>query len=123
MMGTGRNRQRGMGVFGIVLIIAALLITLIFAMKIVPTYLHNMQIEHILTAIVNDPEMRNASVKDIRISYSKRATMDSITDVTQEDIEVNKEGGGLTLSATYTVKIPLVGNASLVLDFNPRSSK
>ncbi len=122
-MKAGKNTQRGISMTGIVLIIAGLLFVAILAMKLIPAYMHSAQIEHIFKAVVNDPEMQNAAVKDIRASYAKRATMDYITDITAEDIEVSKDGGSLTLSASYAVKIPVAGNISLVLEFNPSSTK
>lgn len=122
-MKAGKNLQRGMSFTGIILIIAAFLFAAILGMKLIPAYMHSAQIEHIFKAIVNDPEMQNAAVKDVRASYAKRATMDYITDITADDIEVSKDGSSLTLSAAYTVKIPVAGNISLVLEFNPSSTK
>lgn len=122
-MKAGKNTQRGMSMTGIILIIAGFLFVAILSMKLIPAYMHSAQIEHIFKAIVNDPEMQNAAVKDIRASYDKRATMDYITDITSEDIEVSKDGGSLTLSASYSVKIPVAGNVSLVLEFKPSSTK
>ena len=122
-MKVGKNKQRGMSFTGIILIIAAFLFAAILGMKLIPAYMHSAQIEHIFKAIVNDPEMQNAAVKDVRASYAKRATMDYITDITADDIEVSKDGSSLTLSAAYTVKIPVAGNISLVLEFNPSSTK
>jgi hypothetical protein len=48
--------------------------------------------------------------------------MDYITDITADDIEISKDAGALTLSASYSVKIPVAGNMSLVLEFNPSSA-
>lgn len=122
-MKAGANKQRGMGFAGIILIIAAALFVVILAMKLVPAYLHSMQIERIFKAIVNDPEMQTAVVKDIKASYAKRATMDYINDITADDIEVSKDAGTLTLSASYQVKIPVIANVSLILEFNPSATK
>src|SRR5450631_1454557 len=110
MMKVWTNKQRGMGFSSLIVIIAAVLFVVILGMKIIPTYLHSMQIERIFKVIVNDSEMQNASERDIRASYSKRATMDYINDLSSADIEVSKDNGHLTLSASYTVKIPVAGN-------------
>lgn len=115
-------KQRGIGMASLIMIIAALLFVAILAMKLIPAYLHNMAIQKIFKTVAADPEMQNASVKDIRASYDKRAMMDSITDITSDDIEISKDGGSITLSASYTVKVPVAGNASLVLDFSPTSA-
>jgi hypothetical protein len=122
MMSMGKNKQRGIGTMGLILVIAGILFSAILAMKLIPAYMHNAQIERIFKTVVNDPEMQSATVKDVRASYAKRASMDYITDITADDIEVSKEGGQLSLSASYVVKIPVAGNISLVLEFNPSSA-
>lgn len=121
-MKTWANKQQGIGLGSLIMIIAAVLFVVVLGMKLVPTYLHNMQIERIFKVIVADPEMQNATVKDIRASYSKRATMDYINDLSAEDVEVTKDNGHITLSASYTVKISVAGNISLLLDFNPSAT-
>ena len=115
-------KQRGMGAASLIMIIAAVLFVVVLAMKLIPAYLHSMQIQKIFKTVVADPEMQSAAIKDVRASYDKRASMDYITDITSADIEVSKDAGGLTLSASYTVKIPLAAKASLVLEFNPSSA-
>ena len=117
------TKQRGIGFASIILLIAGLLFAVILALKLVPAYLHNMQIERIFKEIVNDPEMQSATVNDIRTAYSKRATMDYISVVTANDVEVNKDSGHLSLGANYSVKIPLAGNISLLLEFAPSAEK
>ena len=116
------NKQKGIGFGGFIMIIAVVLFFVILGMKLVPSYINNMQIEHIFKAIVNDPDMRNASDKDIRASYTKRASIEYIN-LEAEKVEVNKDEGHLTLSANYTVKTPVFGNVSLVIDFSPSATK
>jgi hypothetical protein len=123
MMKAWGNKQRGIGFTSLILIIAAGLFVVILGMKLVPVYIHELQIERIFKVIVSDPEMQNAAIKDIRASYTKRATIDYITDLLADDIEISKDGGHITMNANYVVKIPVGGNISLVLDFNPNASK
>lgn len=122
-MKTWANKQQGIGVSSLIMIIAVALFLVILGMKIIPTYLHNIQIEHIFKEIVNDPEMRNVTEKEIRASYSKRASIDYINDLAADDVEISKEGGLITVSANYTVKIPVAGNISLIIEFNPSATK
>jgi hypothetical protein len=91
-------------------------------MKVVPPYVHSAQIAQILQSIASDPAMQKATVKDIKESYDKRANINYITDITSDDIEISKGDGQLSLSANYSVKIPLIGNITLLLEFNPSSS-
>lgn len=122
-MNTAKNRQRGMGFAGLIAIIALAVFAAILGMKVVPAYLHNAEIAHLLKAVAADPQMQNATAKDIHEAYSKRAMMDSITDITAEDIVIDRDSGRLVLSASYQVKIPVAGNMSLLLEFNTSSAK
>jgi hypothetical protein len=48
--------------------------------------------------------------------------IESITAIGEDDIEVTKDGNTLVISASYSVKVPLVANVSLLIDFAPRSA-
>ncbi|MBI5889169.1 MAG: DUF4845 domain-containing protein [Nitrosomonadales bacterium] len=115
-------RQRGIGFLGIVLIAAGVILAAILGMKVVPAYVHSAQMAQIFRTIASDPAMQNASVREIKDSYIRRANVNYITDITAEDIEISKEDGRLSLSTSYSVRIPLVGNITLLLEFNPSSS-
>jgi hypothetical protein len=115
------NLQQGVTFVGFILIAAGIVFIAIAAMKLVPAYVHNQQIAQIFKSIAQDSEMRTASLHDIKESYTKRASINYITDITAEDIDIDKSNGQLILSANYSVKIPIVGNATLLLEFNPSS--
>jgi hypothetical protein len=116
------GRQRGISLVGMMMIAAGIIFAAIAAMKLVPAYMHSAQIAEIFQSIANDPMMRGATISEIKDSYTKRASINYITDIKAEDIEVDKYEGRVTLSASYSVRIPLVGNATLLLEFNPSSS-
>ncbi|MBI4807781.1 MAG: DUF4845 domain-containing protein [Nitrosomonadales bacterium] len=116
------KKQKGMGFAGFIMIAAGVIFVAILGMKTVPSYVHSAQISQIFKEISRDPAMQGASVKDIKESYNKRANINYITDITAEDIEIVQDGGQLSLSTNYSVKIPLVANITLLLEFNPSSS-
>ena len=116
------GRQRGIGFVGFILIAAGLVFAAIIGMKLVPPYMHSAQIAEIFKEIVRDPMMQGATINEVKQSYSKRANINYINDITAEDIEIDKINGRLSLSANYSVKIPIAGNITLLLEFNPSSS-
>ncbi len=122
MMKAMASRQRGVSLSGLLIWVVVLIFAGISAMKIIPAYVQNAEIKHIFNAITQDPEMQNAPASTIRNSFSTRAMVNNIQLVTAKDLYVKKDASGLLLSASYSVKIPLAGNASLVLEFNPSSS-
>lgn len=122
-MRTFRNKQLGITFSGFIMAAFALIIVAILGMKLVPAYIHSTQISSIFQAVASDPAMQSASIKEIKESYQKRAYINAITDLSPDDIEIVKEGATLSLSANYAVKIPLVANITLLLEFNPSSDK
>lgn len=117
-----KNRQTGLGFSNFIAGAFVLVIVAMLGLKMVPAYIHSGQISQIFREIVADPAMQNVPVSAVEMSYRKRANINYIEDLKVEDIEIVREGGVLSLSASYEVRIPLVGNVSLVLAFNPSSS-
>lgn len=115
-------RQRGISLFGFLMLAVVVILVAILGMKVVPPYIHNAQIAQIFKAIAADSQMQNASVGDIRTSYLRRADVNYITDIKPEDIEISRDNGRLELSASYVIRVPLVANITLLLEFNPSSS-
>lgn len=115
------RKQHGMGMMGFIMVAAGIVFVAILGMKLVPPYIHSAQVAQIFKAIASDPAMQSATVKEIKESYIKRANIDYITDITSEDIEIAKDGNQLSISASYAVRIPLVANITLLLEFNPSS--
>ena len=116
------SKQRGFSFSGFLMIVVALIFVAIGGMKILPSYIQNNEIKGIFETIVHDPAMQDAPVKEVREAFTKRAMMNNIKVVSPTDIEIDKEGGRLSLSVSYQVKIPLAGNANLLLEFNTSSS-
>jgi Domain of unknown function (DUF4845) len=118
------NYQRGLA-FSSLLIGAILLIfAAILGMKVIPPYMEEGTIQHVMTEIVQDPDMQSPDidVASIRNSFDKRAIIQNITAISSSDLIIDRRTGSLILSAAYQVKIPLFANVSLLLDFNPTSA-
>lgn len=117
------SRQRGLSFSGFIAGAFVLILVVLLGLKLVPAYLHSAQISQIFREIVADPAMRTASIPEIEMSYRKRANINDIQDLKAEDIAiVRDEGGSLSLSAEYEMRIKLVGNITLLLEFKPSSS-
>ena len=116
-------QQRGITFGGFIFGAFLLVLASILGLKLIPSYMQDAQIKNLFDTIAHDPGMQNASHRDIRNSFDKRASIDGIKAIKAEDIEISSDNGKLSLSASYSVMIPLVGNASLILEFNPTSAE
>jgi hypothetical protein len=116
-------QQRGISFGGFIFGAFLLVFIGITGLKLVPAYMQAAQIKSIFETMVHDPDLQKASPHDIQVSFDKRATIDNIKAIKAEDIEISSEDGRMVLSASYEVKVPLGGNVSFLLSFNPSSAK
>jgi len=116
-------QQRGVTFGGFVFGAFLLVVVGMFGLKLIPAYMQDAQIKNMFNVIANDPDMQKASPREIRASFDKRASIDAIKSIKAEDIEISIDNGKPYLSVSYSVKIPLVGNISLVMEFNPTSAE
>ena len=117
------GQQRGITFGGFLMGMFLLVIVSIFGLRLIPAYMENSQIQNVFNAIAHDPEMQKATPREIKDSFVRRASIDNIKAIKSEDIEITLDMGRPVLSASYFVKMPLAGNISLYLDFNPTSAK
>lgn len=118
------SKQSGVTLGGLMITLALIGGLAIFAMKLIPAYIEYGKIQKAFDVIVHDPAMEAATIREIKDSFQKRANIiDDVSSVNTNDIEISKEGGKLKLSASYTKKIPLMGNISLLIEFNPTAPK
>ncbi len=117
------SKQQGLSFSGFIFGAFALVLLGIFSLKLIPAYMQNAQIQATFTAIANDPDMQKATPRDIRESFNRRSAVDDIKAIKAEDIVIANEDGKPELSANYSVTIPVGGNVSLYLEFNPSSAK
>lgn len=113
----GARRQAGLSMIGFLLVAALMAMGVLVGFKVAPAYIEYYSLKNVLTTIVSDPEMRDASVADIRRSFERRSVLADIKVVTPSDLEIAKSGATLTIATSYSVKVPLAGNVSACLDF------
>ena len=72
--------------------------------------------------------MLGSSTHAFKVNFCKftnetRNAIEDVKSVRGEDIEVSKEGGETVITATWSVKVPMVYNASACLDFVVTTAK
>ena len=115
-------RQRGITFSGFIFGAFLLVFLTIIAFKLIPAYMQASEIKNLFVSIANDPNMRSATPHDMQVAFDRQAAIDSITAIQSGDIEISSDAGKPVLSANYAVKIPLGGNISLYIEFNPSSA-
>ena len=112
-----KQKQTGMTFIGLVLVIVAVIFLAVLGMKVMPAYLEFMNVKNAIKKAGNSAD--TSSKKAVMEAFGKSAAVDNITVIKAEDLVVN---GGV-VSVEYQVVVPIVANASVLLDFSATSAK
>jgi hypothetical protein len=113
------KRQQGLSLTGLLLISALLIVVALLGFKLFPAYAEYLTVKKALNDIVRNPEYRG-STREIQAAFERRVTIDNIRAVSSRDLEIAKQGDGVSISASWSVKVPLIYNLSACMDFEAR---
>lgn len=117
------KKQSGLTFANFLLVAILLIFGAIMGMRVIPAYVENREIQHIIDTIAHDPDLQDGTPVDIRNSWDKRALINDITVVNSQNLHIAKTPDGqLVIGVKYSVKVGLVGNVSLLLEFNNTSA-
>jgi hypothetical protein len=109
--------QRGISFISLLILFALGGAIVLLALKIVPAYTDYFLIKKIITQMGTSDEVRGGTVADIRKSFDRRMSADYSETLKGEDLDITKEGNETVVSATWSKRIPLITNHTLVIDF------
>ena len=119
----GKNKQVGMTFIGLVLVIAAVVFIATIGMKVVPAYIEFSGVKKIIKRVASESNFNEMGKKNVADAFDKAASADYVTVIKGADLILEKGTTGNVVRAEYQVVLPIVANASVLLDFNASSAK
>ena len=116
------SHQCGLSLLGFIFSAAILVMLAIVAMKMVPAYIEFYAVKRILMTMDKENELGSMSNAEIRKDFTRRAGADFISAVKAEDLTITRTADNTLVNATYEFRTGLVGNVSLVIDFDAVSN-
>jgi Domain of unknown function (DUF4845) len=117
-----RAQERGLSIVGFLFVAAMVVCFVMIGFRLTPAYIEYFSIQKALEQAIADTKDLN-SAAEVRAAFQKRADAGYIESVRGTDIDVVKTRNEVTASATWTRKLPLVGNVSLFLDFDASATR
>ena len=114
-------RQRGLTMLGFLFVTAVVLVVALMAFRVIPAYIEYYSVQKALQGALNDS--KDLTRADVLKLLDRRLGAEYIDSVRAADVEVTKSGNVTTASASWQNKLHLVGNASLVLEFDASASR
>lgn len=108
------NKQGGLTLIGLIFLLAIFGLIGLLGLKVVPTVIEFQSIKKTIEAARQD----GSSPIEIQKSFDKRANVAYIDAISGKDLTiVRNSDNGFDVSFAYDKKIPLVGPASLLLEY------
>ena len=112
-----RQTQRWLSMIGFIFVTVVVVICVMLGFRVTPAYIEYYSVTKALERALNETKDLNSAV-EIRKSFQRFADAGYIESVNGKDIEIVKNKNEITASASWSRKLPLVANASLLLDFD-----
>lgn len=117
-----RNRQRGISFLGLIALVGILGFATVIGLKLIPIYMDSWKIDGVMRAVISDPDVNNQSRQEVIDAMLKRLDIDAVEAVNyhnwKDSLTVTKRKNNTTINVFYRVETPLVGNLSLVAEFD-----
>lgn len=118
-----RYAQQGVSLSGFIWVIVILFAVAMLGFKIVPPYMEYQTIQKAFRAMAADSALASGPKGQVVSAFNSRASIDDIKSISADDLDIVQEGGKLSISAQYSVKVRLFSNLSACMDFAPNSDK
>ena len=87
------QKQQGVSLSGLIVVIFITIVVLLLGFKLFKPYVEYFAIQKIFRTMATKPEVRNGTRRDAMQSWASFATIEGVSSLSGDEIEINKEGG------------------------------
>ena len=113
-----RKQQYGVSIMGLLIALVLVIVLALFGMKVIPSVLEYRSAKAAIQAVARSGASTPA---DARRAFENRATIDNITSVRPQDLEITRDGNSVVIAFAYRKEIPLFTGVGLYIDFAANS--
>jgi hypothetical protein len=112
-----RRPQRGITLIGMLCLVSFIGLFVFAAIRLTPVYMEYMNIVKALESLKAEAAT-GANVAGIQRALERQFDIDDVHSLTSKDIEIARDGGELTVRATYDAYAPFIGNVGFLVHFD-----
>jgi len=114
-----QHRQGGMTFLGILVLVVVVGAWVYSGIRLAPKYLEYMKVAATLEKVRDEHENNPGTTEFmLRKAVERHFNIESVTAITEHDIEIKRDGGLFLVRAAYEDTVPLVGNVSFLVQFD-----
>ena len=113
--------ERGLSMTGFLFTTIVVIIVALVAFRVGPSYIEYFTVQKALDLTMQ--EVQNPTAAEIKRSMDRRLSADYVDAVNAADVLVSREGNAIVATLSWQKILHMVGNASILLEFEARSSR
>ncbi|WP_109994351.1 DUF4845 domain-containing protein [Salinisphaera sp. LB1] len=115
------RRQGGFTLWSGLYVLITLGLIVFIAIRSVPVYLNNREIQHALTEVARKPSLQHADAIAIQRAVARHFEAGYASGVSSHDVTISHDGATRVLGLHYEVRRPLAFNMALVYSFDDKA--
>lgn len=112
------RRQKGMTAIGMAIILGLVAFFALLALRLVPVYIEGFKVKSHVKNLAEDSATKSMNNGEILSTVKKRFQLDDVTNVSANDLVIDRKGNTITISLEYEVRTPAFGNIDMVVTFS-----
>jgi hypothetical protein len=113
--------QAGLSLMGFLFVAAVVLVCALLAFRTIPAYIEYFTVQKALDNVLR--EVPEPTLANVRRAMERKLNADYVDAVYAKDVEISKNGNQIVASVSWQKKLPLLYNASLLLEFDASASR
>jgi uncharacterized protein DUF4845 len=115
------GNERGLSMTGFLFTTVVIIIFALVAFRVGPSYIEYFTVQKALDQTLS--EVPNPTISDIRRAMDRRLSADYVDSVRSSDVLVGREGNQIVATLSWQKVLHMIGNASILLEFEARSTR
>jgi Domain of unknown function (DUF4845) len=112
-----KNKQKGLTGISIMVILVAIAFIAIVFLKIMPIYFDAFKVGDVVSGMKDERGLDDKSPNEITTMILKRLDVNMVSDVTKDDILIEKTKDTVFIDVEYEVRKQMFGNLDVVVSF------
>lgn len=112
-----KNKQKGMtgiSIMALLILIAFVVLTLL---KIMPIYFDSFKVGDVISSLKEERGLGEKSNSEITKMILKRLDVNMVSDVTKDNVFIEKSKNQVLIDVEYEVRKPMFGNLDIIISF------
>jgi len=116
-----KRHQRGLTILGFLFVAAVVVTAALVSFRIMPAYVEYLSVKKALETALDDSPTGN--LQEVRRAFERKLSAGYIESVRAADVVVSRDGNAIVASVSWQRILHMIGNASILLEFDATAQR